>query len=166
MTTSQRTGRVGVLVALGVVLSACGVAGIGSSDPDPDATRLAAWSEATAIDQAQREEWHDPQLRTRLVDTDEEREDAITTLPSSVPTAEVARVRAVGLDESVLVIAVFNRCTETSRLVLDDGALRLVIDRDEGSVCGWAPVQVEAWSASRANLPDPVVFRDQRGDPA
>lgn len=164
MTNPQRTGRAVVLVALGVVLSACGAAGIGSSDPD--ATRLTAWSEATATDQTQREEWHDPQLRTRLVDTDEEREDAITALPSSVPTAEVARVRAVGLDESVLVIAVYAKCTETSRLVLDDGVLRLVIDRDEGSVCGWAPVQVEAWSVPRENLPDPVVFRDQRGEPA
>jgi len=163
VTNRQHVGRVGVLVALSVVVSSCGVAGIGASDPD--ATRLTSWSESTAHSRAERDEWHDPQLRTRLVDTDEEREETIATLPSSVPTTEVERVRAVGLDESVIVLAVFAKCDETSRLVLDGGILRLVIESGDAK-CAWAPVQVEAWSMPRENLPDPVGFRDQRGDPA
>ncbi|MDT0213772.1 hypothetical protein Q9R29_07710 [Rothia sp. ARF10] len=74
-------------------------------------------------------------------------------------------MRAVGLDASVFVLAVYNDCDETSSLVLDDGVLRLVVESGD-AVCGWAPVQVEVWRVPRENLPDPVVFRDQRGNPA
>ena len=66
----------------------------------------------------------------------------------------------------VLVVGVYSKCTEQTHVEMDGSSLRLVVERDAGSVGGWAPLTVDVWAVDREGLPSPVVLRDQRGDPA
>ncbi|KGN36840.1 hypothetical protein [Knoellia subterranea] len=107
-----------------------------------------------------------PSLRTHLIDTSQKRDELLDHLPPSIPRAELSTIQRIDLGRYVIVLGSYGKCTETSHLELDDEVLTFVIERDEGVDCAVAPVQVEVWSLNREDLPTPIRFRDQRGNPA
>ena len=145
--------------ALGV--ASCGSEFLGSSEPS--SSLVISWSEGDHRDLGRAP--GDPTLRTRLVDTGEERDEILSALPPSIPSSERSRIEGIDLARQVIVLGVYAKCTETSHLTLEEDALRFVVERDEDTYCGWAPLQVEVWSVDRTDLPTPVLVRDQRGDP-
>lgn len=149
-------------VASAAVLStaACGV-----WSAEPESRLVIGWSESTHRD-LEGGGSDTPGMRTRLVAEDEQRRDFLDLLPSSVPAAERATVEAVDLTDEVLVIGVYNKCTETSHVTMDGDFLRFVVERDEGVDCGWAPVQIDVYAVDREGLPTPVMLRNEKGDPA
>lgn len=153
-------------VALALSLAGCGIVGMGGgAGVDPTSGLVLAWSQAEHPDlmvgSASR-----PGPRTRLASTTVQRATALSELPPSVPASERAKVDAVDLTTHVLVFAVYSRCTETSRVARDGEVLRVVVERDEDTMCAWAPTQVDVWSVARQGLPTPVELLDQRGEPA
>lgn len=147
--------------------SGCGAGMLPGLPGDDPASRLVVtWSESTAHSRAVRDEWRDGQLHTRLVVDDTQRRDLLALLPSVVGPEERAPVEAVDLDEEVLVVGVYNKCTETSHIERDGSSLRLVIEREPDTNCGWAPLTVDVWAVEREGLPTPITLLDQEGRPA
>ncbi|KGN35126.1 hypothetical protein N798_04255 [Knoellia flava TL1] len=167
---ARRTARVVPLLALAAAAASatagCG-AGVlpGLTGGDPTSRLVVTWSESTAHSRADRDEWGDAQLRTRLVADDAQRRELLASLPSVVGPDERAPVEAVDLDEEVLVVGVYNKCTEKSHVERDGSSLRLVIERDSDTNCGWAPRTVDVWAVEREGLPTPITLRDQEGVP-
>lgn len=127
------------------LLSACA-----AQAPDPTVGRvLVAWDEA----QDDLEEF-DGQPPTQLLATEQEWEDWAASLPAAMQEANAAALEAVTMDDSVLLVAVWNRCTEVGSVVDEgDGAVRFVVhDPEPDTLCAWSPMQVQVWDLPLSEL--------------
>ncbi|GAA4108422.1 hypothetical protein GCM10022415_01030 [Knoellia locipacati] len=163
MTPLLRTtrGTAALAAVTAVVLGSLAACGWGGAEP---ASRLAAgWSQGNYRDLHEGPD--NPGLRTRLVNDEGQRRELLGLLPTAIPAAERAKVQSVDLAQEVIVVGVYPNCASTSHVTAQEGSLRLVVERDEGTMCTWAPTQVDVWAVSREGLSAPIVLRDQRGAP-
>lgn len=73
-----------------------------------------------------------------------------------------ADLRAVDLDESVLVVAGYPSCQHSATVHLDDGVdpvrVWVSVTQDEPVDCAWSPYTVEVWALDRDQVGDDVVL--------
>ena len=71
----------------------------------------------------------------------------VADLPADMREAKAAELDSFSLEDSVAVVTVWGRCTETSHLYEDgNGALVFeVIDDEPNTNCVWSPRRVEVW---------------------
>jgi hypothetical protein len=151
----RRKARVVVAVLVAAGLSAgCDLPGRWTGDGPGHGGRevgehVARWTEADSG-----EEWTS-EVRQRdpvLLATQAERDTWVATLPTAADhDAVAAELAGVDLDEHVLVVGAYDRCTESSRVRLrtgDDGpVLRFEVWTDEpDTLCAWSPATLDAWA--------------------
>ncbi|GAB3817459.1 hypothetical protein GCM10028820_18450 [Tessaracoccus terricola] len=127
------------------LLSACG-----PQTPGPTVGRVVvAWDEA----QHELEEF-DGQPPRQLLTTEQEWEAWVESLPTAMQEANASAIEAVVMDDSVLLVAVWNRCTQVGTVVDEgDGAVRFVVhDPEPDTLCAWSPMQVQVWDLPLSQL--------------
>lgn len=85
---------------------------------------------------------------TVVIRTDAERDDWMASLPAGVAEddATVDAVRDVDLDEALLVVGGYYRCTESSTVSVVDGEPEFeVLPGDDRTNCAWSPAVIDVW---------------------
>ncbi|WP_199421678.1 hypothetical protein [Actinotalea solisilvae] len=128
---------------------------LGGCTPDPGVDRrdevgrlVSSWSEADHAELGDLD-----RTRPALVLDAEDLDDVTSRWPDDVTLDGLD----VDLDAPVLVVGAWARCTESSRVVVDDDRTTLtlqVVDPQEQVACGWSPVRLEVWEISRSELGD------------
>lgn len=140
-----RTGTA-VLVTT-VVLGGCAL-DPGVDRRDEVGELLSSWSEADHAELGDLD-----RTRPVLVVDDDDLDDVTAGWPAGVSLDGLD----VDLEASVLVVGAWARCTESSRVVVDDDRTTLtlqVVDPREQIACGWSPVRLEVWEVARSELGD------------
>lgn len=125
-------------------LNACTV---GSPDPTVEPTEVGQviihWDEA----QDHPLDWEAVSWGATLLHDDAAWRTWVDELPEEMREFRGDALAEVTLDEHVIVVAVWDRCQETSAVLHDgDGNLRfVVVPPDETVLCYWSPRQVEVW---------------------
>lgn len=127
--------------------------GDGSQDDWRDVgTVVTTWSEA---DEASWASWLTRLLEPRLVTTEKERTALLARVPDAVPGR--AEIRAVDLDEQVLLAGGLGKCNEEGVAQASGSTVRYEIRTIGDWDCDWAPLTVEVWQIDRADLGDGTV---------
>lgn len=99
-------------------------------------------------------EGFDKRSPTFLISSEAQWQEWLASLPGEMREARAEEISRVDLDDSVLLVAVWPRCTEVGS-VLDEGrgAVRFEIDDPEpNTVCAWSPTQVQVWDLPLSQL--------------
>lgn len=107
------------------------------------------WDEATdAI------EGFDKQADPLLLSTEAQWQDWVDALPGEMREARNDAIEAVDLDDSVLLVAVWGRCTEEGNVAdVGGGAVRFELhDPEPHTLCAWSPIQVQVWDLPLSEL--------------
>lgn len=129
------------------VMVAALVVGCSALGPEPAGEEIGSWSQG---DDSHRE-WVDEAMpiETVVLGSDADREAWLEDVPGDAADEDsFDSVRAVDLDESVIVIGGYPRCTEHSVVTVsgDDEVAFEVRDDEEDTACGWSPYTIDAWS--------------------
>lgn len=95
-----------------------------------------------------------------LVRDQQEWEAWIVALPSSLRDIADGGLSSFAIEDSVVVVGKYPRCVEQSRILdLGEGQLRFDVftaPEDEGTLCAWAPVQLEVHEVKLADIGVPA----------
>lgn len=132
-----------IWAVLSIVLGLSACNGDATAEPEPVGQIVVHW------DESQNQPVGDDALSpgATLLRYDAEFADWVASLPTDMREDQATELDAVSLAEHVAVVAVWDRCVETSQVFHDgDGSLRFeVIFPEEHIVCAWSPRQVEVW---------------------
>lgn len=96
----------------------------------------------------------DKRAPVRIIATEEDWLDWLEELPPAMRDANGAAVEQVDLDDSVLLVAAWPRCTEVASV--EDGgggAVRFALrDPEPETMCAWSPTQVQVWDLPLSQL--------------
>lgn len=71
-------------------------------------------------------------------------------LPADADESEIDPVRAVDLEEHVLIVGGYHSCTETSAIIVEEDGGDLTVffevSSDEDIDCAWSPYTIDVWA--------------------
>lgn len=149
--------QVALTAALVSLLPGGSLLGVGGQpEPEPVGELVAAWSEADHKTEDLRDLADPGDEATYLLRDGSARDGFLTDLPPGIDGEDV---RAVDMEDHVLVVGSYHQCVNQGGVNFDAGSSRLwfedfVAPEDEGTVCDWSPLTVEVWAVPHTELGD------------